>query len=46
MGAAAEILKRRLEEVFFGEMEIKVVRDPEIEVMKSGKTKFVVREDR
>lgn len=39
-------IRERLDSVFGGEMEIKVERRTDIERMATGKTRFVVREDR
>lgn len=46
VSAAAKALEERLGEMFFGEMTVRCVRDTDIPVMASGKTKFVVRKDR
>jgi len=43
VATAGEILAKRLDEMLFGEMEIRIVRDLDIHVMESGKSKFVVR---
>lgn len=45
-GAFAEasgVLQQRLGEMFFGEIEISFIRDENIQIMDSGKTRFVVR---
>jgi phenylacetate-CoA ligase len=44
--AAAKTLEERLRAMLFGEMTVRCVRDTEIPVLESGKTKFVVRRDR
>jgi len=42
-GSAEKLLSDRLDKMFFGEMTVRCVQDVHIKVMKSGKTKFVVR---
>lgn len=44
--AAARALEERVGAMLFGEMTVRCVRDTEIPVLESGKTKFVVRMDR
>jgi phenylacetate-CoA ligase len=44
MGPVREALLDRLGKLFFGEMDIQVVRDENLKMLESGKTKFVVRE--
>jgi len=41
--AAAPVLTERIGTMLFGEMTVRAVRDTEIPVMDSGKTKFVVK---
>lgn len=41
--AASEVLRARLGEMLFGEMELRFVLDRSIRVTESGKTRFVVR---
>ncbi len=44
--AAAKALEERVGAMLFGEMSVRCVRDTDIPVMESGKTRFVVRKDR
>jgi phenylacetate-CoA ligase len=43
MDGITRLLGERLGELFFGEMDVTVVRDTEIRIMQSGKSRFVVR---
>jgi phenylacetate-CoA ligase len=46
VAAVSDTIRERMERLFFGEMEIRIVRTDDIEMMESGKAKFVVRENR
>ncbi len=43
MTSAATTVRNLLTPMFFGEVEVRCVRDSQIEIMSSGKTRFVVR---
>lgn len=41
-----DVLKSSMTDVFFGEMDVEVVRSDQIDVMKSGKSRFIVNKMR
>jgi phenylacetate-CoA ligase len=42
-GLVKKLLTDRLSKLFFGEIKVRCIRDVQIKVMKSGKSKFVIR---
>ena len=42
-GSVKKLLTDRLGKFFFGEIKVRCIRDVQIKVMKSGKSKFVIR---
>lgn len=46
VAAVSDTIRERLEKLFFGEMDIEIIRTQDIDMMESGKAKFVVRENR